>query len=268
MNKNQKDSSKRKMSLAIDATIFNLNVSAPNVISTTVQVTVNSRNPNSNIGIYYDRLDVYATYRNQQITYYTVIPPVYQGHKDVNVWSPFIYGNTVPVAPYNGLALTQDQSDGAIAITVKINGRVRWKVGSFISGRYHLHVTCPAYIPLGNSKNTGIVIGNAVKYQLSQSCSVNPEAIDLARNAPKSCFTYLASFHKFKDNDYNTHAIVENEGQWGDETTRSEQLWRGTERDTKRMRTSGLRITASRLLVKADLVAGGGGYGGDWPTQD
>ncbi|KAK6126507.1 hypothetical protein DH2020_039741 [Rehmannia glutinosa] len=156
-----------------DATIFNLNVSAPNVISTTVQVTVNSRNPNSNIGIYYDRLDVYATYRNQQITYYTVIPPVYQGHKDVNVWSPFIYGNTVPVAPYNGLALTQDQSDGAIAITVKINGRVRWKVGSFISGRYHLHVTCPAYIPLGNSKNTGIVIGNAVKYQLSQSCSVN-----------------------------------------------------------------------------------------------
>ncbi|KAL2229259.1 NDR1/HIN1-like protein 1 [Sesamum indicum] len=156
-----------------DATIFNLNVSAPNVISTTVQVTVNSRNPNSKIGIYYDRMNVYATYHNQQITYYTVIPPVYQGHKDVNVWSPFIYGNNVPVAPYNGVALGQDKSNGAISLTIKINGRVRWKVGSFISGRYHLHITCPAYIPLGNSKNTGIVIGNAVKYQLSQSCSVN-----------------------------------------------------------------------------------------------
>ncbi|KAK4432612.1 NDR1/HIN1-like protein 1 [Sesamum alatum] len=156
-----------------DATIFNLNVSAPNVISTTVQVTVNSRNPNSKIGIYYDRMNVYATYHNQQITYYTVIPPVYQGHKDVNVWSPFIYGNNVPVAPYNGVALGQDQSNGAISLTIKINGRVRWKVGSFISGRYHLHITCAAYIPLGNSKNTGIVIGNAVKYQLSQSCTVN-----------------------------------------------------------------------------------------------
>ncbi|KAL0344844.1 UNVERIFIED_CONTAM: NDR1/HIN1-like protein 1 [Sesamum radiatum] len=156
-----------------DATIFNLNVSAPNVISATVQVTVNSRNPNSKIGIYYDRMNVYATYHNQQITYYTVIPPVYQGHKDVNVWSPFIYGNNVPVAPYNGVALGQDQSNGAISLTIKINGRVRWKVGSFISGRYHLHITCPAYIPLGNSKNTGIVIGSAVKYQLSQSCSVN-----------------------------------------------------------------------------------------------
>ncbi|KAL0338712.1 UNVERIFIED_CONTAM: NDR1/HIN1-like protein 1 [Sesamum angustifolium] len=156
-----------------DATIFTLNVSAPNVISTTVQVTINSRNPNNRIGVYYDKLDAYATYHNQQITYYTVIPPVYQGHKDVNVWSPFLYGNNVPVAPYNGLALSQDQSNGAIRLTVKLDGRVKWKVGSFISGRYHLHISCPAYIPLGNSKNTGIIVGNAVKYQLSQSCSVS-----------------------------------------------------------------------------------------------
>ncbi|KAK6147327.1 hypothetical protein DH2020_018239 [Rehmannia glutinosa] len=156
-----------------DATIFTLNVSAPNVISTTVQVTINSRNPNSRIGVYYDKLDVYANYHNQQITYYTVIPPVYQGHKDVNVWSPFIYGNDVPVAPYNGIALSQDQSSGGIRMTIKINGRVKWKVGTFVSGRYHLHVTCPVYIPLGNSKNNGIIIGSAVKYQLSQSCSVS-----------------------------------------------------------------------------------------------
>ncbi|KAL7137222.1 hypothetical protein ABFS83_10G078400 [Erythranthe nasuta] len=156
-----------------DATIFNLNVSAPNVISTTVQVTVNSHNPNSKIGVYYDKLDVYATYHSQQITYYTVIPPVYQGHKDVNVWSPFIYGVNVPVAPYNGIALAQDQTNGAIRITVKIDGRVKWKVGTFVSGRYHLHISCPANIPLGNSKNTGVIIGNAVKYQLSQSCSVS-----------------------------------------------------------------------------------------------
>ncbi|KAL9150227.1 hypothetical protein ABFS82_12G156200 [Erythranthe guttata] len=156
-----------------DATIFNLNVSAPNVISTTIQVTVNSHNPNSKIGIYYDRMNVYAIYHSQQITYYTAIPPVYQGTKEDNVWSPFIYGDNVPVAPYNGQALGEDQSDGAINMLIKINGRVKWKCGSFISGRYHLHITCPAYIPLGNSKNTGIVVGNAVKYKLSQSCSVS-----------------------------------------------------------------------------------------------
>ena len=164
---------KKPRFLLQDATIFALNVSAANVISTTLQITVLSRNPNSNIGVYYDKLDAFATYHSQQITYYTAIPPVYQGHKDLNIWSPFVYGNDVPVAPFNGLALAQDQSNGAIKLTVKLDARVKWKVGSFVSGRYHLHVSCPAYIPLGNSKANGIIVGAGVKYQLSQSCSVS-----------------------------------------------------------------------------------------------
>ncbi|KAG6437191.1 hypothetical protein SASPL_102102 [Salvia splendens] len=164
---------KKPRFLLQDATIFALNVSAANVISTTLQITVLSRNPNSQIGVYYDKLDAFATYHSQQITYYTAIPPVYQGHKDLNIWSPFIYGNDVPVAPFNGLALAQDQSNGAIKLTVKLDGRVKWKVGSFVSGRYHLHVSCPAYIPLGNTKSNGIIVGAGVKYQLSQSCTVS-----------------------------------------------------------------------------------------------
>ncbi|KAL8217073.1 hypothetical protein R6Q57_023910 [Mikania cordata] len=156
-----------------DATIYGFNVSAPILLSSNFQVTVSARNPNSKIGIYYDQLTIFATYHSQQITYFTVIQPVYQGHKDLNVWSPFVYGTNVPVAPYNGAALSQDQSNGAIGLVIKINGRVRWKVGSFISGRYHLHVTCPAYIPFGN-KNSGIAgVVTGVKYQLAEQCSVS-----------------------------------------------------------------------------------------------
>ncbi|PWA82995.1 Late embryogenesis abundant protein, LEA-14 [Artemisia annua] len=160
-----------------DATIFNFNVSAPILLTSNFQVTISSHNPNERIGIYYDRLNTFAVYHNQQITYFTGIQPVYQGHKDTNVWSPFISGTNVPVAPYNGASLTQDQSNGAIMIYVKMNGRVRWRVGRFISGRYHIHVTCPAYIPFGNNKMTsvipGIQVGTGMKYQLSQRCSVN-----------------------------------------------------------------------------------------------
>lgn len=155
-----------------DATIFSLNVSAPNILSTSIQVTIFSRNPNSKIGIYYDKFDVFATYRSQQITYYTAIPPVYQGHKDVNIWSPFLYANSVPIAPFNGQLLIQDQANGAVDLTIKMDGRVKWKVGSYTTGRYHLHVSCPAYIPFGN-RATGIVVGTGIKYQLSQSCSVS-----------------------------------------------------------------------------------------------
>ena len=159
-----------------DATIYSFNVSAPILLSSNFQVTISSHNPNDRIGIYYDRLNTFASYHNQQITYFTGIQPVYQGHKDTNVWSPFIYGTNVPVAPYNGESLTQDQSNGAISLLIKMNGRVRWRVGRFISGRYHIHVTCPAYIPFGNKQNSvipGIVVGTGIKYQLSQRCKVN-----------------------------------------------------------------------------------------------
>ncbi|KAF3442734.1 hypothetical protein FNV43_RR16651 [Rhamnella rubrinervis] len=158
-----------------DVTVYAFNTSIPNILTSNFQITISSRNPNDKIGVYYDRLDVYASYRNQQITFRTAIPPTYQGHKEVNVWSPFVYGTNVPVAPFNSLALTQDQATGTVMLIIKMDGRVRWKVGAFISGRYHFYVRCPAYINLGsNAKTNGIIVGeNAVKYQLVQKCSVN-----------------------------------------------------------------------------------------------
>ncbi|KAK1389696.1 putative Late embryogenesis abundant protein, LEA-14 [Heracleum sosnowskyi] len=157
-----------------DATVyaFNLSSTAPYFLSSNFQVTISSRNPNKRIGIYYDKLDVYATYRTQQITYYTATPPEYQGHKEVIEWSPFLYGTDIPVAPASGASLSQDQANGAIWLMIKLNGRVRWKVGSFTSGRYHLRVECPAYIPL-STRNTAIAeVGTSVKYQLVASCKV------------------------------------------------------------------------------------------------
>ncbi|KAF8397965.1 hypothetical protein HHK36_016891 [Tetracentron sinense] len=155
-----------------DATVYAFNVSSPNLLTSNIQVTVSSRNPNDKIGIYYDKLDVYASYRNQQITLATVLPQTYQGHKDINVWSPYLYGTSVPVAPYLAVALSQDQTAGMVLVNIKIDGRVRWKVGTWISGRYHLYVNCPAYITFG-SRSNGIPVGPAMKYQLVQGCSVD-----------------------------------------------------------------------------------------------
>lgn len=158
-----------------DATVYAFNVSSPNFLTTNFQITLSSRNPNDRIGIYYDKVDVYASYRGQQITLPTLLPSSYQGHKDITVWSPFVYGNSVPVAPYYTDALTQDQFAGTVMINIRVNGRIRWKVGTFISGRYHLNVNCPAYINLGNKNNNGggIMVGPAIKYQLVQICHVD-----------------------------------------------------------------------------------------------
>ncbi|XP_011046866.1 PREDICTED: protein YLS9-like [Populus euphratica] len=156
-----------------DATVYAFNVSYPNYITSNFQVTVSSRNPDDRVGIYYDRLDIYATYRDQQITLQTSTPTSYQGHKEITVWSPFICGNSVPVSPYNSAALSQDQGAGLVMLMIKIDGRVRFKVGTFISAKYNLHVRCPAYIQFG-SRTNGIMVGdNVVKYQLATSCHVS-----------------------------------------------------------------------------------------------
>lgn len=156
-----------------DATIYAFNVTSdPNLLTSNFQVTVISRNPNSKFGIFYDKLDIFATYRSQQITYYTTILPTYQGHKDTNVWSPFIYGTSVPVAPFYGVALSQDQSNGDICLEIKINGMVKWKIGSYTSDHHNIHVTCQANIPFGNL-NSGIAVGSAIKFQLSSKCKVS-----------------------------------------------------------------------------------------------
>ncbi|XP_010534393.1 PREDICTED: NDR1/HIN1-like protein 12 [Tarenaya hassleriana] len=151
-----------------DATVFAFNVSG-NVLTSNFQITLSSRNPNDKIGVYYDRLDVYATYRNQQITFPTAIPPTYQGHKEINVWSPYVYGTAVPVAPYNAVGLEEDKDHGAVTVTIRADGRVRWKVGTFVTGKYHLYVRCPAYINFAD-KPAGV---NAVKYTFTSSCSVS-----------------------------------------------------------------------------------------------
>ncbi|KAK6912307.1 Late embryogenesis abundant protein, LEA_2 subgroup [Dillenia turbinata] len=156
-----------------DISVYAFNVSInPNLLTSTFQVTVSSHNPNDNAGIYYDKLDIYAAYQSQQITLRSSIPPTYQGHNKDDIWSPFIYGTSVPVAPYLALALDQDKSVRSVLLTIKIDGRIRWKVGNVITGPYHLHADCLATITLG-SRNAGIVVGDAVKYLLIQSCDLN-----------------------------------------------------------------------------------------------
>ncbi|KAK1554186.1 hypothetical protein Q3G72_009014 [Acer saccharum] len=54
-----------------------------------------------------------------------------------------------------------------------IDGRVRWKVGTLITAKYHLYVTCDALIDFGNKQSGIVVVENPVKYQLVQSCSVS-----------------------------------------------------------------------------------------------
>ncbi|GAB2272123.1 hypothetical protein Dimus_006942 [Dionaea muscipula] len=155
-----------------DVTVFSFNLTAPNVLSSYLQVTIVSHNPNDHIGVYYDSLDAYIVYRDQQITYPTSIPTTFQDTHNTDIWSPFVYGQSVPIAPTTGAWLTSDESSGTVPLNVKMDGRVRWRVGAFTTGEYRIHVNCPALINFG-SPTAGIdVPNNGVKYQMGFGCSV------------------------------------------------------------------------------------------------
>ncbi|GMH23149.1 hypothetical protein Nepgr_024992 [Nepenthes gracilis] len=156
-----------------DATVFAFNLSAANLLTAVFQITVKSRNNNNNIAIYYDTLDAYAVYRDQQITLPTSFPPTFEDTNQQNIWSPFIYGYDVPISPYVGASLGQDRSNGEVTLMIRMDGRLRWKVGSFVTGPYRIHVYCPACITFGTASTDFLVANNGVKYQLGGGCGVS-----------------------------------------------------------------------------------------------
>ncbi|KAJ4883630.1 Late embryogenesis abundant (LEA) hydroxyproline-rich glycoprotein family [Raphanus sativus] len=153
-----------------DVTIYEFNISQPNFLSSNLQVTLSSRNPNDKIGVFYDRLDIYASYRNQEVTFANLLPETYQGHLEVTVWSPVLIGSAVPVEPYLSPALNEDINAGMVLLNIKIDGCVKWKVGSWVSGCYRLLVNCPAFIPFSGQL---VGAGPAIKDQLAQQCAVD-----------------------------------------------------------------------------------------------
>ncbi|KAH1084402.1 hypothetical protein J1N35_024163 [Gossypium stocksii] len=68
----------------LDATIYAFNATTVNFLTPNFQITVRSQNPNDDISIYYDRLNVYSSYRYQEITFRTRFPQTYKDHNEEN----------------------------------------------------------------------------------------------------------------------------------------------------------------------------------------
>ncbi|XP_006659018.2 NDR1/HIN1-like protein 1 [Oryza brachyantha] len=123
-------------------------------LAVTMQATLAARNSNERVGIYFDRADVYAEYKGLRITVPTSLPPVYQGHPDLTVWSPFLSGNNVQLPPNLAVSITQDETAGYLLVTVRVDGWIRFKAGAFITSSYHLRVRCPALLVVNDGRGS------------------------------------------------------------------------------------------------------------------
>ncbi|XP_027338863.1 NDR1/HIN1-like protein 26 [Abrus precatorius] len=139
--------------------IYQLNLSGPS-LNSSIQLTLLSKNPNQKVGIYYDEFQVYATYKGQQITGDTPVPPFYQGQEESNLLTASLVGNGLPVAPSLSYEVGRDQTIGRLVLNLKVIGKLRWKVGTWVSGRYRFNVNCFTIMAFGPSMPAGPLTSN------------------------------------------------------------------------------------------------------------
>ncbi|KAL3653734.1 hypothetical protein CASFOL_003415 [Castilleja foliolosa] len=134
------------------AVVTQLNLSGPgplSLLNSSIQLTIQSNNPNKKVGIYYDEFLIYASYKGEKITPETSISPFYQDHDETNLISASLVGTQQPVGPSFSYEVRRDQGIGRLVLSFKVMGRLRWKVGTWVSGRYRFIVTCITVMPLG-----------------------------------------------------------------------------------------------------------------------
>ncbi|XP_047937838.1 NDR1/HIN1-like protein 26 [Salvia hispanica] len=133
-----------------EAGINQLNLSlGPSLLNSSIQITLQSHNPNTKVGIYYDDFLLYASYKGQKITPETSVPRFYQDLHETNLLSVSLVGIQLPVSPSFAYEVQRDQGAGRLALSIKGMGQLRWKVWTYVSGRYRFIVNCVVIMPLG-----------------------------------------------------------------------------------------------------------------------
>lgn len=132
----------------VGAAIYDLNMSSLPLISTTMQFTVVTRNPNKRVSIYYDSLSAFVSYRNQALTPQVMLPPLFQKGKSTVAMSPVLGGGTVPVSAEVVNGLVMDESYGVVGLRLVLLGRLRWKAGAIKTGHYGVYVKCDMLVGL------------------------------------------------------------------------------------------------------------------------
>lgn len=133
-----------------EAGVNQLNLSSPSLLNASIQLTLDCTNPNKKISIYYDEILLYVSYKSQKITPEVMFPPFYQDHEETTTLSQSFVGIEQPVSMSFMYEVQRDRNIGRLALNVKAMGQLRWKVGTWVSGKYRFVVNCITVMPFHN----------------------------------------------------------------------------------------------------------------------
>lgn len=149
----------------VSLAVYQLNLTSPPFLSTTMQFTLITRNSNPRLSNHYDHLSAFVSYKNEVITPPVSLPPLFHGTKSTVAISPMLDRGPVPVSvsALNGLAM--DEAYGMVELRLVLKGKLRYKAGDIRSRRYGVYVECDVLV--GFNKGFGA--------QLSLLASSSPQ---------------------------------------------------------------------------------------------
>ncbi|GLT90098.1 hypothetical protein SLE2022_080500 [Rubroshorea leprosula] len=137
-----------------DASLTQFNLTSDSNLHYNLALNITVRNPNKKIGIYYDRIEANAYYEDQRFATQQ-LTPFYQGHKNTSYLNPSFQGQKLVLLGADGVSeYNQEKNSGVYSIDVKLNLRVRFKLGKLKTWRFKPKIECDLKVPLSSSAET------------------------------------------------------------------------------------------------------------------
>ncbi|XP_073148167.1 NDR1/HIN1-like protein 12 [Henckelia pumila] len=136
----------------ISAAVYQLNATSPPFMSTAMQFTVLTRNPNKRLSVFYDQFSAFVSYKNQAITPQVTLPPLFQEPKSTVALSPVLGGAQVPVAAEVVGGMSMDEAYGVVGLSLVLTGKLEYKAAAGLTiiktsiGHYRVYVKCDFFV--------------------------------------------------------------------------------------------------------------------------
>lgn len=131
-----------------DASLTQFNFGTNNTLHYNLALNISVRNPNKRIGFYYDSFEANAYYQGQRFNTQS-LTPFYQGHKNTTVLNPVFQGQQLVLLGSSEVSnFDSDKTDGVFGINVKLNLRIRAKLGWIKVGHFKPKIKCGLNVPL------------------------------------------------------------------------------------------------------------------------
>ncbi|PWA93021.1 late embryogenesis abundant (LEA) hydroxyproline-rich glycoprotein family [Artemisia annua] len=116
----------------------------------TAQGTFNltARNPNIEIGIYYDTMNLTLYYKDQIIAETPLLFPFYQSPKNTAIIYGTLSGPTLKIDKARWMQFLAARKRGAVSLKLDVASSIRFKVKTWGSRRHKMHANCEIRVGL------------------------------------------------------------------------------------------------------------------------